>query len=407
MNENNRAVFEGLRIDRSGMPPWVDSCLLDRLTQHLRALGQWLPASHSIEICMTSATGTRMTFLPFSDQSSGCPIPIGLVMRLDLLIRLLESEKGVVAGHIIDTDYYEGLPDDIPDELKKKQARQLPEPFASLGGSSLSGDEFWKRFAELDAEYPQPQDAAREIQDRYLRFAIAFCVLHEASHLLRRHLLVIEKAPDPADARRGAEVDADFRAGALLAMYALNELFSKGDEVRVKHICETLENITYAVCLVLGLFDLEHAAFCDFLRDRYRHPTARLGLVAKAMSMHLEQRFAKDRDIAIAAVKASAYGASDYVSRMDSAWAKSGPGTKRPTSIYLPASLDWVPPEELNKTPLGSLFTSPHFFGSPEIPTFRRVYREAMDQYEQFNDLRDKILKESVPPDAQISGKPD
>jgi len=400
MNENNRAMFEGLRLDRNSLPAWVDSRLLDRLTQHLRSLHEWLPASHSINVCITSPTGIRMTFLPFSEQSSGCPVPIGLVMRLDLLTRVLERENGVIAGHIIDTDYYEGLPDDIPSELKKKNAKRLPEPFATLGGSALSHDEFWTRFAQLDGEYSRLEGAAREIQDGYIRYAIAFCVLHEASHLLRRHPLVIEKAPDPLDARRGAEVDADFRAGAMLATHALNELFSKGEEVRVRHICATLENLTYAVCLILGLFDLGHAAFCDFLHGEYRHPSARLGLVTKAMSMHLEQRFAKDRDIAIAAVKASAGGASDYLSRMDSAWAKSGPGTKRPTSIYIPASLDWFPAEKVNKMPLGSLFTSPDFFGSPEIPTFRRVYREAMDRYEKFNDLRDKILKDN-PPRAQ------
>jgi hypothetical protein len=400
MNENNRAMFEGLRLDRSSLPSWVDSGLLDRLTHHLRSLSEWLPASHRIDICITSPTGMRMTFLPFSDQSFGCPIPIGLVVRLDLLIRVLESEKGVIAGHIIDTDYYDGLPDDIPNELKKKRVRKLPEPFASLGGSALSRDEFWTRFAELDATYPRPEDTALEIQDAHLRHAIAFCVLHETSHLLRRHTLVIEQAPDPLDARRGAEVDADFRAGVMLATHALNELFSTGEEVRVGHVCRTLENITYAVCLILGLFDLEHANFCDFLQGEYRHPNARLGLATKAMSMHLERRFATEKDIAIAAVKASADGARDYVSRMNSAWAKSGAGTKRPTSIYLPASLDWFPPEKVNKIPFGSLFTSPDFFGSPEIPTFRRVYREAMDQYEKFNDLRDEILKES-PPRAQ------
>jgi len=59
--------------------------------------------------------------------------------------------------------------------------------------------------------------------------------------------------------------------------------------------------------------------------------------------------------------------------------------------------LDWFLSEEVNKIPFGSLFTSPDFFGSPEIPTFRRVYREAMDRYENFNDLRDKILKGNPP----------
>lgn len=381
------------RLDRKSLPAWVDSSLLDGLSGYLRSLSESLPRLQKIDVCMANSTAMRMTYLPLSNSSFACPVPIGLVMRLDFLVRVLESEKGVIAGHIIDDDYYAGLLDDIPEDFEKARVRRLPEPFASFGSSTLLGDQFWKRFTELNAEYPQPQGSVREIQNAYVWFAVAFCVLHEASHLLRRHKLIIEKAPNPEDATRGAEVDADFSAGVILATHAVNQVFSTLKEPRLKDLNEAFERITYAVCVVLGLFDLEQAAFSRFLHDCYGHPTARLNLVAKAMCMHLEHRFAKDRDIGIAAAIASADGASDYVSRMNSVWSKSGPGTKRPTSIYVAKSFGWLPPEKQEKMPFGSLF---NLF---DIPTPYRVYREAMDRLERFNDLRDQILKQN--PSAQ------
>ena len=331
------ALFGG-RLDPAALPAWADRELIDHIQQALDALGPFLSAGHrnSVRFGLGAGTGLRSHAAPLGDREFLCLLPVGLVVRVDYMIRLLERHAAADNVHVVDPDFY----GDLPEEMKRERnARPLPYPLDVIGGNAIAGKDFWNALERMDHE-----DAAlgrscyRGIQIDQIRQAIMFCCLHEAAHALRNHHRIVKTSADPGGARRGAELDAEARAGLWIAGLRLTELQQMVPPAeRVAALADSAWRITYAIATVLGLFDLDRLAIGDFSEDSYHHPAARLALVvdgmfrgfASTLGPEIVRRFL---------VESSAIAGRAYTSRASRLWMSLCPGGKcrRLTSIYFP-----------------------------------------------------------------------
>jgi hypothetical protein len=372
-------------VDSSTLPESVNPPLLSDLRLRLDRISAWIANSCQIKFDVTTLTGLRVTAIPDVAGSHICGIPIGLILRLEILYRVLSLEDGSERTQFVDGDYY----GDAPEFIKKKRNEfPYPEPFASLANYKLTRAAFWKRYGELVIEYGPSNSAAQFLTSELaisqritlVELAATFLALHESAHIARKHRLVLERSGNDPEILRGAEVDADMYAGYLVASATLNEVYSRGGDVTVKMLCDGAFSVTFAVTALLGLFDLDKLAVNEYTLDDYRHPTARLSIVAKGMTSGFSQPF--DPQIAKAIIGASAAGASEYLGAISSFRLRCPPKTRNPTSIYVPT----VPDLSTTKLPFMSAFNS------PEVPTFSNVYREALGWHDKFLALREQVL---------------
>lgn len=379
----------GLLADRDSLPPSFDPLLYDGVVHYLSSLDQFLPKSkQKIEFGITRSTGFRVSTLATGPETFISAIPIGLLGRLELLFRVLRREGNPARIQMVDPDYY----GDAPDFIKAKhKALKRPEPFHSLGDPDLRGEKLWARLQELRAEFapdmkgPENNEVERAECYENVMSAALFLALHEASHILREHSLVIPRFANAAEGRRGAEVDADYFGARNLALWGVKDEVGRGQPVRVRDLRIRANTSTYAVCGVLGLFDLDMLAVCDYESDDYRHPSARMSILGRGMCAGCEACL--QGNVLIDVVTASGDGAQTYLARANSFWRKY-PGTRRPTTIYVPLTPDAFPEDAVKKIPFMSSFDL------TDVPTFKNVHQEAMKWLREFNSVRNELMKE-------------
>lgn len=377
-------ALTGGHVDRNDLPGWVNTAAIDLLESELPAVGSWISLDQSNSVTLGLAGGTQfwMKCLQVSDTDFTCPVPIGLVLRLDYISRLLEREGDVPLVHIVDGDFY----GDYPDFIKaKREQMPRPEPLASLISNSLLGQAFWQRLEEIDADDRNHVALLdRQIVIERMRYAILYCAFHEAAHAIREHTLVISEAPDKELARRGAELDADKRAGIWLTYYLIMDPLNRREPESPELVSDVMFNMTYSIAVALGTFDVARLAVCNFESGEYHQPTARLTMAVQGMIEVLTSYVADHNEIK-RIVERSSEGASQYIARMNSFWMRSMKTTRRPTSIYFPLA---VPRSKVNSVP----FLSAFYAMDPDIPTVEKLQRDASTEHRVFEKLRQRVL---------------
>jgi hypothetical protein len=202
-------------------------------------------------------------------------IPIGLIVRLDSLAQLLDREQGAPRVHIADPDFYESL----LGEIRIKRANRLHTgPLSVITDLTPAQNEFWKAFAKLNATEQALQNPVnRPDQQRWLSCAVLFCAFHEAVHVLRRHHAIVS-LNNTRETKRGAEMDADVRAARWLALWNVRDLNVLPASEQLYSVYEGAWDSTYAMCLCLGLFDLDRVSISSFVDDVYNHPAVRCSM---------------------------------------------------------------------------------------------------------------------------------
>jgi hypothetical protein len=328
----------GGQIEPANLPDWADQELVEHMRRSLHALGPFISVGNrnSVRFGLSASTGLRSLAVRLAEREFLCLVPVGLIIRVDYMIRLLERHNAENDVQVIDPDFYGDLPEDMK---RERQGRPLPYPIDIIGSDSIAGEAFWNEMERIDS-----QDAAlgrstyRNIQIDQIRQATVFCCLHEAAHAIRDHYRVVETSADPEKAKRGAELDADARAGIWIGGLRLFELMhNTSPSERVSALVDSAWRLTYSFAVVLGLFDLDRLAIGDFQNDTYHHPTARIALAVDGM-FHGFARFIGDEPVGQLLAEMSGIASAAYTSRAARLWMSLCPdrNCRRLTSIYFP-----------------------------------------------------------------------
>ena len=361
----------------NAMPQYVDYNLIEGIASSLSALSPVISTEYDIQlnIKLTNRLGIRSFILPVGEAEYVCMVPVGLIVRLDYLVRLLEREAGKEAVHVVDPTFYGDLPDDMQ---TKRLERPLPVPMNVLADPRVMGDRFWDTIKHLESDdIEMGRSSYRYLQIDQIRLAVQFCALHESCHAFRRHHKILTDISKTEHLRRGAELDADYQAAMWqtnLRVMVLSSLVP--DEYYKATIIDSSWRMTYAFCLVLGLFDNDRFPLTNFESDGYHHPTARLFLMVDAMLRAFGRIFSPEAAVQDL-IEPSGRAASEYMTRITHLWRKIDPESKcrRCTSLYYPFMSDYDP------------------ISYPEdVPTMEKIQRKAQHLHSEFLREYDVIL---------------
>lgn len=379
---------------------WVDKKLIECISNRFLLLGPWISRgfTKSVKIGLTQSVNLRSTVFQTGEDEYLCLVPLGLVIRLDYLTRLLERESSETSFHMVDPDFY----GDLPEEMRVRRAlRKPPPPIDIMATESVLPEDFWRRFEEIDRQdEADGRSVCREAQIDVLRQAVTFCALHETAHALRsHHSIVHSRWKGELSARRGAELDADSVAGEWLASFNLLEA---GNQLRVHSepfrsaMLVGAWRLTYGVCLVLGLFDIDRLAIGDFLAEgrynhpadgAYNHPSARLTITSRGIIRGFGPAMGEDLSYK-SIMEASRRAVTDYTSRADNLMirlARPYPAGsfRRVNSIYVPMVHENMP---------GLM----DFGMDQDFPTLRRMFRKASEELKKFLSANDDLLSKGT-----------
>lgn len=212
------------RVDFQVLPNWLDVELVRSIGFELDTFSSADESSDfKLRFGLVNSLGfvSRATRVGYDEYI--CAIPVGLVIRLDYLIRLLEPHANKEKVHRIDPDFYGDLPDPLQ---RARDKRRPPWPVDCLADPKVPEDMFWQAIHEIDTnDRNRGQSPYRDVQVDQLRQSILFCAFHEAAHVLRNHFK-IKGSSDSELIDRKLELDADARAGRWLATYRSKEISS-------------------------------------------------------------------------------------------------------------------------------------------------------------------------------------
>lgn len=375
-------ICEG-RLSIQSLPGWVDHSLLQYINVELEKIGPWLSTQRSRRVTfgISNSTAAHCTCYQTSERDYLCPVPVGLLIRLDYICRVLALYRLEPHIHAIDGYFYGFI---VPNMDSARAALPLPWPIAEIVDTSTREADFWKRLEEIDSNLPIDQDTKvrSQIFD-YVKYAVLFFCMHEAAHIFRLHNEIIPLAPTEDEGRKWAEVDADVTAGRYLNLYS-QELDLKWGEGHTtgRDISEKCFNYSYGISLILGSFDIESYPYANFSKSEYLQPTARL-MITLSEALHGWVVTAGPDVAKVCCYEPSAEGCCAYLSQMDSYWIKSGPSKfHRPTALYFPHIFG----------------RSEHFGGlqfmapSDDVPTLSSMYKEAAVTRDAF----EKVFSERV-----------
>ncbi|WMY11058.1 hypothetical protein [Paraburkholderia phenoliruptrix] len=356
-------------LDLQSLPAWVDRSIIETIQQELAVLGPWLSLGRirSVTFALSNSTATHFTCYRTESSRWLCPVPVGLIVRLDYLCRLLETYGSHQSIHMVD-GFFHGFED--PEIAEKHAARPLPVIIRNIVDKDLRGKDFWTKMITVDSQFPTVDDkeVRAKLVDR-VKYALLYFCMHEAAHVFRMHDELIPLASTTAQGRRGAEVDADVTAGRYLSLYCQElDLDWRRRPFTDDDISEKCWTYSYGVCLVLGSFDIERYPLANFSSDDYLHPTARL-MITLSESLYgwsaiIGRDVAKD-----CCYEPSARGSNAYIHRMDAYWIDCGVSQfHRPTALYFPF-IPWAPEE---------LALSPFKEAAQTVPSLYTMYREAV-----------------------------
>src|SRR3989338_8960633 len=149
--EQEALALGGGDLNFASLPSWTDIATIKDICVELVFLEDWLSHAYrrKCRIRVVNGLGLRSTALRVTDTDYVCLIPVGLIIRLDYLIRLLEREHGRERIHIVDPDFY----GDLPEEIKQERDRlRPPPPLDAISDQAVDGERFWKVFEQMDAD---------------------------------------------------------------------------------------------------------------------------------------------------------------------------------------------------------------------------------------------------------------
>jgi hypothetical protein len=283
-------------------------------------------------------------------------VPIGLLIRVDYLVRLLERQYHEKSIHVVDPSFY----GDLPEEMQRLWGqRPISFPF-DMFVNKFDREAFWAAFSFFDSvddfEGGGGRSSYRHVQIDQVRLGMCFIGLHEAAHAMRHHVDVRAVSKNWEADHRNVEIDADFNAGRWLAFARFAELrsnFGLSHPQFFETIGESCWRITFACAAILGIFDLIHydrihrsvnpepprIAMSEFKAGAYHHPSIRLMVISNSMvnGFCSAVGVARDEEKKFL-VQMSAEGARAFMSRITAVWLKyDSTGTsRRPTSLYFP-----------------------------------------------------------------------
>jgi hypothetical protein len=339
--EDEAWAIGGGRFERAQIPDWIQTDVIDAVLDDFSVLTNWFSRQYRISLIigLTGDYGVRPSTIAFRDNAFVCMVPIGLVLRVDYMMRLLEREHAAENIHVVDPDFYGDLPEPMRREREKRVA---PFPISVIADRKGSDEAFWAGLELLDSVDAIARSSYRGVQIDLVRMGICFAALHEAAHAVRRHPLILAKSNNRELAARNAELDADYAAGRWLAFARMDELRTNvglSDPNFFLTVAESSWRITYACSVILGLFDLDRLAIGQFSAGAYLHPSTRLMLVVNSMLNAFRKGLPIPRDDEMKIiVELSAEGASAYMARITQVWLKNDPAKQchRPTSLYFP-----------------------------------------------------------------------
>lgn len=360
----------GGEFDTRDCPEWFDRAWLESLLRDLEGFGPWLSQGfdNQLSLGVTRSPNIRSTASRVGVQEYLALIPIGLIVRLDALVRLLDREQGAPRAHVINADFYEGLPGEI--EMRRAD-RPRAGPLAVIADLTLSPAAFWEALARLDAEDRTAQNPGiRADQRHWLSCAVLFCAFHEAVHVLRRHHSIVSLS-DTRETRRGAEMDADVRAARWLALSNQGKLGPLTEAERLNSVAEFAWDAAYAMCLCLGMFDLDRVSISSFLDDVYNHPSVRCSMCVNGL-LHAYGQLYSPAFVRSSLVRVADDAVAEYMGRMNQLWLRQNGATGRPTSLYFPS----IPPKGAN-IPFGK-------FLDDAAEPIRKLFEDPPDDYRAF-----------------------
>jgi hypothetical protein len=368
----------GGRFAPQELPRWVQADAIEAVAGDCTRLGGWVSHGFSTKVAigLTNSTSLRCAAIRCRPDEYLCLIPVGLVLRLDYLMRVLEREHGQERIHIVDPDFHGDLPESI---RRERDERSPPEPILTITHESRECAEFFAKLKYIDDDDQlRGRSPNRKVQIDQIRLSVCFCALHESAHALRRHADILDGSKERAADERAAELDADARAGMWLSLYRFAELVMNVGTDDPAFFFDTLAEsawrITYSAAVVLGLFDIDRLAIGRFQDGSYHHPSARLQFVTNGMFMGFAANL-PDEIVKRQLVSMSADAASEYMARVSHLWLKNDPEHKcrRCTSLYFP-------------------FAGADAQGEHTAPTLRRMFEEASSEYEEFLIRSEHIL---------------
>jgi hypothetical protein len=359
LTEHESWAIKGGRFDPILLPAWVQTDVIQAVADDFAFLTNRFTRDYHVPV--TIGLTNDHWLQPMTRQCSGgafiCAVPIGLLIRVDYLVRLLERHCQEKRIHVVDPSIYGDLPESMQHLWEQ---RTISFPFDMFVNSKFDREAFWAAFEFFDSldefEGGGGRSSYRHVQIDQVRLGMCFIGLHEAAHAVRHHVDVREVSKNWEADHRNVEIDADFNAGTWLAFARLAELRSNVGLTSPRFfetIGESCWRITYACAVILGLFDLIHhdrihrsqnpdrplLAMSEFGTGAYHHPTIRLMTIVNSMlnGFCSAAGTLKDEEKQLL-VQMSAEGASAYMSRITAVWLKNdSTGTsRRPTSLYFP-----------------------------------------------------------------------
>lgn len=360
LTEHDAWARQDGRYDPDRLPEWVQTDVVQAVADDYAFLSNMFLREYGVPVTigLTNNLWLRPTMRPCSEGTFICGVPIGLLIRVDYLIRLLERQCHEERIHVLDPGFY----GDLPEEMQRlREQRPISFPFDIFVKNDFDQEAFWAAFNFFDSvdqfEGGGGRSSYRRVQIDQVRMGMCFIGLHEAAHAVRHHLDIMAVSKNWKDADyRNAEIDADWNAGRWLALARLAELRSNVGLMNPKFfetIGESCWRITYSCAAILGLFDLIHhdrihrsvhpepprLAIGEFQGGAYHHPSIRLMVISNSMlnGFCSEVGVVRDEEKQFL-VQMSADGAGAYMSRITAVWLKndSAGTSRRPTSLYFP-----------------------------------------------------------------------
>lgn len=277
---------------RDQMPEWLIPSYYRALTARLANLPNMLRGredSFVININFSTSLSIMCRIEKISEAQFEIVMPCGIYIRLRILARMLLT-------HYNNKPHMRVVKSPL-DAPAGPERYYMPDHFRPIFLDDEAEETFWPRMAQLNSLYPETEEMRQDI-DPLLSLAYLFLYFHEYSHAYNDHHTLIEKylkrgrfqnertvGYSEADIYQGIEADADMDAARWLMLFLFEE-FRRNETMHgfslTAYMDRTFTRVSFAVTMLIALFDVRRKSLGDYSLGHYPHPMVRHRLIVGA-----------------------------------------------------------------------------------------------------------------------------